>query len=168
MKVDTFTDDAAEPLYYIVYLEPTGFVIVSADDLVEPVIGFVEQGVYDPSYENPLGVLVTNDLKGRTTIARSTFDSLSTNSKSAITKTQQKWNYLMGLGAASEESFNLMTTLDSISDMCVEPLVKSYWGTEYSCGFPYYNYYTPNHYTCSCSCYCDGPSDEISSTSCRT
>ena len=64
-KIETYTDDYGNPLYYIVYLQPNGFVIVSADDLIEPIIGFVEDGIYDPSPANPLGALVTNDLNGR-------------------------------------------------------------------------------------------------------
>ena len=95
-KVETFTNDSGEPVYYIVYLEPNGFVIVSADDLVEPIIGFTDGNAYEPSVDNPLGALVTNDLNGRITIARSTFDSLSSNSQSSVTKTQKKWNYLIG------------------------------------------------------------------------
>jgi len=62
VTVETFTDDYGEPVYYIVYLNPSGFVIVSADDLVEPIIGFADDGAYDPSLENPLGALVTKAL----------------------------------------------------------------------------------------------------------
>jgi len=39
-SVETFTDDAGEPIYYIVYLEPSGFVIVPADDLLQPINWF--------------------------------------------------------------------------------------------------------------------------------
>ena len=38
-NVQTFTDSNQKPLYYIVYLRPRGFVIVPADDLVEPIVG---------------------------------------------------------------------------------------------------------------------------------
>ena len=147
-KVETFTNDSGEPVYHIVYLEPNGFVIVSADDLVEPVIGFTDGSTYDPSVDNSLGALVTNDLNGRITIARSTFGSLSTNSQSPVTDTQKKWNYLIGLAGTSGGSFNLMEAHESLSDVRVAALVKSYWGTLESCGSPCYNYYTPNNYSC--------------------
>lgn len=39
-SVETFTDDAGEPIYYIVYLEPSGSVIVPADDLLQPINWF--------------------------------------------------------------------------------------------------------------------------------
>jgi hypothetical protein len=70
-EIQTYTDDGGNPLYYIVYLQPNGFVIVSADDLIEPIIGFVPEGFYDPSPTNPLGALVTNDLNGRVELVRS-------------------------------------------------------------------------------------------------
>ena len=51
-------------------MNPSGFVIVSADDLAEPVVAFVSgDGLYDPSPDNPLGALISRDLPGR--IARS-------------------------------------------------------------------------------------------------
>jgi len=46
----------------VVYLDPEGFVIVAADDLIEPIIGFAPRGQFDPSTKNPLGALVSNDL----------------------------------------------------------------------------------------------------------
>ena len=73
MKVQTFTDDSGEPIYYIVHLRAGGFVIVSANDLIEPIIGFADDGIFDPSPDNPLGALVTGDLKSRAARIRDTF-----------------------------------------------------------------------------------------------
>ena len=53
-NVETFTNEANEPIYHIVYLQQSGYVVVSADDLVEPIIAFVKDGSYDPSPDNPL------------------------------------------------------------------------------------------------------------------
>lgn len=47
--VQTFSDDADGPVYYVVNLKPSGFVVVPADDWVEPIIAFVAEGSYDPS-----------------------------------------------------------------------------------------------------------------------
>ena len=44
MKVRAFTDEAGRPAYYIVYLRPCGFVVVSADDEVEPIVGYAQRG----------------------------------------------------------------------------------------------------------------------------
>ena len=64
------TTMAAIPIYYIVYLDPSAFVIVAADDLVEPIVGFARAGQYDPSEDNPLGALVSNDLPARVAYAQ--------------------------------------------------------------------------------------------------
>lgn len=47
VNVETFSDSYGTPIYYIINLEAHGFVIVSADDLVEPIIGFVADASYD-------------------------------------------------------------------------------------------------------------------------
>jgi hypothetical protein len=146
-QVETFTDDYGEPVYYIVYLEPSGFVIVSADDMVEPIIGFADDGSYDPSLDNPLGALVTNDLNGRMAAVHNTFSLQAAVGEAPLTDTQRKWGYFISLAETSEGGFSLMGQL-SIPDVRVAPLVQSKWGQscyndsddqQQAC----YNYYTP-------------------------
>ncbi len=160
MMVETFTDDYGEPAYYIVYLQSSGFVIVSADDLVEPIIGFADDGIFDPSLDNPLGALVTNDLNGRIAAVRSTFSVLTMTPQAVVSETQKKWRRFISLGEAPPRlsykskkggGFGLMG-LTSISDSNVRvvPLVKSKWGQGDVCGKNCYNYYTPNNYPCGC------------------
>ena len=69
-NVETYRNAQGGTLYYVVNLRPSGFVIVPADDDVEPVIAFAASGRYDPSPENPLGALVNRDVPGRITAAR--------------------------------------------------------------------------------------------------
>jgi hypothetical protein len=68
-RIETFKNYSGKAVYHIVYLSPSGFVIVSADDTVEPIIGFADGGDYDPSADNPLGALVTDDLNSRVGLA---------------------------------------------------------------------------------------------------
>jgi len=149
MGVENFTDDLGEPVYYIVYLEPSGFVIVAGDDLVEPIIGFADNGIYDPSLDNPLGALVTNDLNGRISAVRSTFRLLAMTPQTAISDTQKKWNLFISSAVTSEGGFGLMAR-NSISDVRVAPLMRSKWDQETACNRNCYNYYTPNHYPSGC------------------
>ncbi len=146
---ETFTDDLGEPVYYIVYLEPSGFVIVSADDLVEPIIGFADDGTYDPSPENPLGALVTNDLNGRMAAIHSTFRLQAIVGEASFTDTQRKWSFFISLAESSEDGFSLMGR-SSIPDVRVAPLVRSKWGQQQACDRDTYNYYTPNNYRSGC------------------
>ena len=152
MRVETFADDYGKPVYYIVYLQPSGFVIVSADDLVEPIIGFADDGAYDPTLKNPLGALVTNDLNMRITAVRSTFGPLAMTPQAAVTETQKKWNYLISLAETSNGGFGLMSNLpvsrERLSKVLVAPMIQSEWGqgeyyNSYNEPLAFYNYYTP-------------------------
>ncbi|MHC4866126.1 MAG: C10 family peptidase [Planctomycetota bacterium] len=132
-------------LYYIVYLEASGFVIVPADDLVGPIIGFVERGTYDPSPKNPLGALVTNDLNGRIAAIRDIQRLEGTDAMKTALASQARWQELQTLADAVGTM-----GLGSISDVRVEPLVQSKWAQTTCCapqGDPCalacYNYYTP-------------------------
>lgn len=129
--VETFTNNFGEPIYYIVYLQPSGFVIVSADDLVEPIIGFVNGDIYDPSPDNPLGALVTNDLNARIAAVRRARITQATNTRAAVTESQDKWNQLISF--SEESSAPSATGLQSVSDPHVDPLVQSKWGQSAIC-----------------------------------
>jgi len=154
ISVETFTDDYGEasrkagsqPVYHIVYLEPTGFVVVSADDLVEPIVAFADDGTFEPSLESPLGALVNNDLNGRVAAVRNTFGL----QMELPGGTRSKWRYFIDLAEASENGFALMGAR-TIPDVRVEPFVKSKWGQRYICGKNGYNYYTPKNYHCGCT-----------------
>ncbi len=161
--IETYTDDDGNAVYYIVYLQPNGFVIVSADDLIEPVIGFVQDGTYDPSPNNPLGALVSSDLKGRIELVRTGRPARTKRSTGVSPEPQNKWNKFVGLAKASEEDVGI-TGLPTINDVRVSPLVQSRWHQKTCCSSPLracYNYYTPgppggsgngdpNNYWCGC------------------
>lgn len=102
ISVETFTDIYEQPIYYVVYLQPSGFVIVSADDLIEPIIGFCSEGKYDPSPDNPFGALVSRDMRNRVARAkdlqaqrsRQPLPKSETTSKKAGVKARNKWTRL--------------------------------------------------------------------------
>ena len=157
-QVDAFGDDSGEAIYYVVCLEPSGFVIVPADDLVEPIIAFADDGIFDPSDDNPLGALVSGDLPGRVAAARTLRAAAGgSQQKKGLTgqqlalekacfKAQGKW-------AELQDYSDMVGTLGigSISDVWVAPLVQSEWGQNWVCsGWDCYNYYTPNNWLCGC------------------
>ena len=140
-SVETFKDPSGLPLYHVVYLKPAGFVIVSAEDQVEPIIAFVSQGSFDPSLKNPLGALVSRDLPNRVAHARSHINS------AAGLKNRGKWQKLQQVALASTNSVQA-NGLDtgSISDLRVAPFLATAWnqGTVPDVGgVACYNYYTP-------------------------
>lgn len=157
MSVETFSDDDGQTIYYVVYLQPSGFVIVPGDDRVEPIICFAPVGRYDPSDDNPLGALVSRDVPGRiaavralqaaadTTTQKKDRNNKETALQKASLKAQSKWSDL-------QRYDNMVGTLgmSGISEVWVAPFVLSTWdqttvdniSPEYG-GISCYNYYTP-------------------------
>ncbi|MBU4354940.1 MAG: C10 family peptidase [Proteobacteria bacterium] len=147
------------PAYYVVYLNPAGFVIVSADDMVEPIIGFLPEGQYDPSPDNPLGAMVSQDLPGRVLAARQMEKQVQTEGlqlapTNVYAVAQRKWAMLAKGSTATEAS---EFGLPSISTVWVAPLVQSTWDQSLVSGSACYNYYTPpyaagsaSNYVCGC------------------
>jgi hypothetical protein len=159
-KIETYTDDDGKAVYYIAYLQPNGFVIVSADDLIEPIIGFVQDGTYDPSPNNPLGALVSADMKGRIESVRAGRPARTKRVTGVSAEPQNKWNKFIGLAEAAENEVGI-TGLTNIDDVRVAPLVLTKWSQKTCCSFACYNYYTPgppngsgdgdpNNYWCGC------------------
>jgi hypothetical protein len=164
--VETFTDEYGGPLYYIVYLEPSGFVIVSGNDLVEPIIGFADDGFYEPSPENPLGALVTNDLNARISKVAAHGHLQIMAQQASPTATQSKWRYLIDFAEDPDDQIGTLAVLADrpprppTFDFRVSPLVKSKWDQGgckekhdpslsdpflyyVDCDTACYNYYTP-------------------------
>ncbi|MHC1727041.1 MAG: C10 family peptidase [Syntrophobacteraceae bacterium] len=150
-EVMTFHDKAGHPLYHIVYLNSTGFVVVAGDDLVEPIILFAPGGAYDPSITNPVGALVEGDVPARVLDVREEEQKALRNGLAFAPSGQsgeakRKWDWLKEPGVRLLES----NGLGSISDVRVAPLVQSRWGQSSAAGYLCYNYYTPNNYVCGC------------------
>lgn len=151
LRVETYSDAAGAPLYHVAYLSPQGFVIVAADDLVEPIVGFAPDGQYDPSASNPLGALVSSDVPGRVAAVRGT---RTVQALAASPAAQSKWERLTRLGQGSSM---VELGLLSVSDVRVAPVVKSLWSQQTAGGNACYNYYTPPfangataNYPCGC------------------
>lgn len=153
--VETFTAEPGVPIFHVVSLKPQGFVIVSADDLIEPIIGFSASGTYDPSPSNPLVALVQNDLRQRAREARSGhLDGSPSVTWSATpgsedpTPAQRKWRQLINPAAAFHADSPLTARWsEDIDDRRVDPLLDIegiQWGQRtLSCGSACYNYFTP-------------------------
>lgn len=154
-SVDTYTDKAGLPLYHVVNLKPSGFVIVSGDDQVEPIIAFVREGQYDSSNKNPLGALIGKDLPAR--MARVRENGFKRGSGEL--KAQNKWQILGAKGSSGIQPAGINSS--SVDDLRVSPFVQSLWN-QYTVnnapnGAACYNFFTPpygagnsNNYVCGC------------------
>ena len=165
-SVETFADANSQPIYHVIYLRPNGFVIVPADDEIEPVICFASAGSFDPSPDNPLGALVSGDLPGRVNAARAiqkmvrsgkaiqSFTQQEMNIRHSGEKAFDKWSKLLN---AADSCSVLAMSSGSISDVRVSPLLQSKWNQTTVCSNACYNYYVPpygdgsaSNYPCGC------------------
>lgn len=148
-RIIPFFDCQGQPVYYAVYLHPDGFVILPADDEIVPILAFASAGTYDPSADNPLGALVSQDLPARINAIRNLTKIPAKNQLVLREKRQnarQQWDTCQLDAVLPVEALGI----SSISDVRVAPLVASTWG-QGGVGSDYcYNYYTPNHYPSGC------------------
>ncbi len=152
-EIETYNGTDGEALYYVVYLEPSGFVVVPADDEVTPIICYAEKGRFDPGEDRPLGALVSRDLPRRIGVVRRLHTKQSVQRKGlpsdedrilkqSAESAQNQWAELI------EEGSGVSTMgFGAVPDVRVEPLLQSEWGQttvgDYVNGISLYNYYTP-------------------------
>ena len=132
--VEAFTNEFGNVLYYIVSLDPSGFVIVPADDRVEPIMGFAQSGNYDSSSSNPLTALVTNDINRRLISAIiceqvTMLDDSADETKTSATDAQKtKWHRYIKLATSVSAKPGLKSkTTDQMDDLRVAPLIETRW-----------------------------------------
>lgn len=150
-STETYKDAKGTPLYYVIYLDPEGFIIVAADDLIEPIIGFAPTGRFDPSSSNPLGALVSNDIPGRLARVAGVKAALA---RGPILEAKTKWDRLYSFDQLALAQPLGLTT---VSDIRVAPLIQTKWDQTTAGGNACYNYYTPPYaegtavnYPCGC------------------
>ena len=142
-SVETYKDISGSLLYHVVYLKPSGYVIVSAEDQTEPIIAFVSSGRYDPSEKNPLGALINRDLPNRVAHAR------KYKNNSGGLKNQSKWQALQLTAAKLSGGVQpklLGPGSPNLDDIRIAPFIATTWsqGTNnnsLACG----NFFTPPH-----------------------
>ncbi len=134
-NITTYCGNGTTPLYYAVALTPGGFVLVSADDQIEPIIAFSPSGSYDPSPKYTLGALVSRDLPLRMAQVNNT----TATARTAALTAQQKWHGLLS------RRTSISGKVGQVSDPRVDPFVQSLWSqqTIETPAVACYNYYTP-------------------------
>ncbi|MCX6245845.1 MAG: C10 family peptidase [Bacteroidetes bacterium] len=105
-----------EPLYYTFNLEPSGYVIVSADDAVPPVLAYSFEGAYSEENQPPQFTSWMRQYARQISFAR---ESNALPSQEAILQ----WNHLLNTPAASLGTFK--------GQRDVEPMITSNWNQPY-------------------------------------
>ena len=137
--VRAFSDADGQILYYAINLDPAGFVILAADDDIEPVIAFSATGGYEGQQGSTLKALLEKDMKGRLEHIK------NKDPKDKSKKT--KWD---GLYQAGDDEMIALAVQPSVSDVRVTPFTNTTWDQYDFNGSPCYNYYTPSNYLTGC------------------
>ena len=167
--------------FYAVTLEGGGTLFLAADDEIGPVLAFTAESNPDLSAESPLRVLLEKDIRARRGVtavamemaARPGLLAAAAPAKpKSVDKAKAMWSKLTAskpvksrLDMVSSKDAAVGSAdpveTDAISDMRVEPLVKSKWDQDdiggkpcfnyYDIGGkPCFNYYTPQNLYCGC------------------
>ena len=166
--VDEVEDPATGARLLVAKFEGGGFVVLSADDLVDPVLAFSETGDgIDRDENNPFWALLRGDIAAREAAAgvvRGADPVPAAGSPQAApaapTAAQRKWAALLGAEDATDDNGarrheeTAASGVETISDIRVDSFVESRWNqktySNYSGDKNCYNYYTPNNYYCGC------------------
>ncbi len=158
---------SAPNAFHVVQLDGGGFVVVSADSRIEPVIAFSESDDLIEDEDNPLFVLLRKDIPARLEHVAA-LSSGSANAASAgaprlmassvaipeeIMNAKRAWARLLSDNPESSSPRLMSSGAGSTktpSDTRVKPLIKSTWSQSYVGSAKVYNYYTPNNYLCGC------------------
>lgn len=153
LSLEAATNELGEVLYYAVYLEKGGVLVMSGDDGIEPVIAFTSRSAdfTDPSPCNHLRLMLEGDLESRLADVKS-------GAEKAAGEKASKWALLI---EAAKNPQSVKAGLGSVSDVRVSPLLSTKWSQTYayqgSTPLACYNYYTPpyaagnyQNYYCGC------------------
>lgn len=145
-------------LYYLVLLDPQGFVIVSAEERIEPIIGF---GYTTDAALAPGGVLrrlISADMRARLRDCAHT-PTATPRAHSLHPACKRKWQQLRDEDARLESTAPQVDVLltgsaslrtAEMDDIRVPPLTRSKWGQKSVCNQRTYNYYTPQGLPSGC------------------
>lgn len=148
--VTTRTDGAAR--MHVAKMEGGGYVVLSADDRIAPIIAFADSGdLPAPDARHPLWALLTQDLACRAAAAEGDADTGAARrllgATASRTPEQRRWDALLD---ASGGTTLLAASKPSVPDPRVDSLVATRWDQGAVGNQNVYNYYTPNNYPCGC------------------
>jgi len=165
-RMDAYPDASGDTGFYVVNLEPAGYVVIAADDELEPVIAFSSEDHFVAEPGNPLFDLLQRDVERRLRPFRGGSAAAGA-APPAHGRKHHQWNRLAAPPAvttaapAPTDSVTVAAASSStVSDVRVDPMVQSRWnqstvwnGSAYVAVF---NYYTPPNAAGSASNYVAG------------
>jgi len=142
-RVTAVKDKAGNVIAYALELVPSGYLVLSADDRIQPVMAFAATGQYEMAQGGPLTALLQADLGGRVSAldgGKGDTKAISYTAANAV-----EWQQLLGGSSKGAEKY-----LSSPSEVRVAPFIRSTWDQGSVLAGLCYNYFTPNNYICGC------------------
>jgi hypothetical protein len=148
LLIEVRSEDQSEIVAYVYNLKPAGYVIVSPDDRINPVIAYSTESVFDPaeSEENILLHLLRRDISERER-------ALNEGKVPAdyISQMRTKRRNLETAGDEVQRSLQKAGPVKLSYDIEFGPFLQSNWGQSND-GYAnhVFNIYTPYNYVCGC------------------
>ena len=139
--VRPFLGYSGETLAYIIDLKPQGFIVVPADDAVEPILTFGTEGDF-PGILGPediLADLLASDIPSRLRNK----DRMPLEYKDRVAG---RWSTVRKAALQTDGDPVIVGAVSPV----VNPLITDTWDQGSESGPYTYNYYTPNHYVAGC------------------
>lgn len=148
-RVATVADAAGDALFHVVEFAPAGYVVLAADDELEPVLAFSHGDQFVAQPGHPLFELLRRDVVNR----RAKLNALTRAAEAAVQRAEhrRKWDSLLSPPSrattyATDANAQARAVAD-VNDRRVDPLVQSRWGQSSivvnGSAVSVYNYYTP-------------------------
>jgi hypothetical protein len=141
--VETVRDDDGSPLYHAVQLEPGGWVLVTAEEAVEPILAFSARGRYVADDANPVHALARRDAAERTRAVRLRRGAGGGLPERARRARARRRRLREGGAVLRDDDGFVATGIGSVSDVRVAPLVETHWNQKNDGGQSCYNFFTP-------------------------
>ncbi len=149
-NVFTARSESGRALYHAVNFEGGGYVVMSADTRLTPVVVFSGTGCYVDDEERPLCGFLMHDQEALIQM----IDSVKAGTLpypgilDDFSKAEAEWEDMLRARSSSGKDSAYGLPDSDMDDICVYPLVRTRWNQRSS--ELTFNYYTPNNYSCGC------------------
>lgn len=151
-RVQSVSNQHGVVLYHVAELAAGGYLVLAADDRLDPVVAYADEGGYDGGDANPLGIMLRRDLASRLARVQAAGPAVA----ATDTGPRAKWARLLAQAQGTGVGIETLSS-GSITDLRVAPFVQSVWDQTSVGGNACYNYYTPpygegtvSNYPCGC------------------
>ncbi len=138
VSLRTICTKSDRPLFHVANLPEGGFVVMSGDTALSPVVAYSDVGAFVEMEGNPVYEALLADMSARIAAVD------SSNRQTA------KWPNVERIAKAKAMASIGEDGLDGVSDIRVAPITKAKWSQLTLGGRNAFNMYTPNNYSCGC------------------